>query len=452
MPLKSINPADGSLLATFDELTSQQLQQKLSDAEKAFISWRKSSFEERSAVLRKIADLLEAEKQSWGRLMTLEMGKPIKQAVGEVEKCAATCRYFADHGASFLVDEQTTHPNSVIRCLPLGTLLAVMPWNFPFWQVIRCLAPAIMAGNTVLLKHASNVPQCALAIEDIVRRAGLPDGVFQTLLIGSARVADVIRDRRVAAVTLTGSEEAGAQVAAVAGEALKKCVLELGGNDPFIVLPSADLEKAVATGVQARVVNNGQSCVCAKRFIIHEDVYDRFEQQFAEAMANLPVGDPLDDGTEVGPLANTAGLSTLRRQVEESVAAGARVVCGGEATDGAGCYFPPMVLADVPPDAPVYREEVFGPVAVLFKVRNLDEAIVLANDSPYGLGSSVWTNETAEQERCINEIEAGLTFINAMVASDPRIPFGGVKLSGYGRELGKIGSREFTNVKTVFVA
>jgi succinate-semialdehyde dehydrogenase/glutarate-semialdehyde dehydrogenase len=439
-------------LATFEELTSDRLEQKLSVAEKAFRSWRNSSFEERSAVLRRIADLLEAEKQSWGRLMTLEMGKPVKQAVGEVEKCAMTCRYFADHGASFLADEETPHPNGVTRYLPLGTLLAVMPWNFPFWQVMRCLAPAIMAGNTMLLKHASNVPQCALAIEDIVRRAGLPEGVFQTLLIGSSRVADVIRDRRVAAVTLTGSEEAGAQVAAVAGEALKKCVLELGGNDPLIVLPSADLGQAVATGVQARVVNNGQSCVCAKRFIIHEDIYDRFEQQFAAAMANLVVGNPLDEETEVGPLANTAGLSTLRRQVEESVAAGARVVCGGESGDRGGNYFPPMVLADIPPDAPVYREEVFGPVAMLFRVRDVDEAIALANDSPYGLGSSVWTNDTAEQKRCIDDIEAGLTFINSMVASDPRLPFGGVKLSGYGRELGKIGAREFTNVKTVFLA
>lgn len=450
MVFRSVNPVNGSLLATYDELQASELEDRLEKAQAASLKWRFSSFGDRSAVLRQAADILDAEKQAWARLMTLEMGKPFKQAVAEVEKCALTCRYFAENGESIFADRPVPSANdSKVRYLPLGLVLAVMPWNFPFWQVFRCLAPAVMVGNGVVLKHASNVPQCALAIEEIMRRAGLPDGVFSSLLIGSGRVADVIRDRRIAAVTLTGSEQAGASVAAVAGEVLKKCVLELGGNDPFVVLPSADIDKAVETGVLARTVNNGQSCVCAKRFIVHRDVYEEFTEKFVARMAALVVGDPMDEATDLGPLATVGGAETLMHQVERSIAGGARELTGGCPDDRKGSYFAATVLADVPCETPAYREELFGPVAVLFRVDNLDQAIELANDTPYGLGSSVWTHDPAEKSRCANEIEAGLTFFNAMVASDPRLPFGGVKLSGYGRELGDVGAREFANQKTI---
>ena len=450
MTFKSINPTDGTVLATFDELSPSQLEEKLERANSGFKQWRRSSFDERADVLRKTAEILIAGKDAWGRLMTLEMGKPLKQAVAEVEKSALTCGYFADNGASFLVDQPiTTETDSKLRYLPLGTILAVMPWNFPFWQVFRCLAPAVMAGNAVALKHASNVPQCALAIEEIMARAGLPEGVFSTLLISSSKVADVIRDPRIAAVTLTGSEGAGASVGAAAGAALKKCVLELGGNDPFIVLPSADIDKAVATGVQARTVNNGQSCVCAKRFIVHRDVYDSFAEKFTASMQSLVVGDPMEDATQVGPLANEQGASTIARQVEQSIAGGAHALTGGLPESRNGNYYVPTVLENVEPGMPAYEEELFGPVAVLMRADSFDHAIELANDTPYGLGSSIWTCDPEEQQRCMNEIEAGLTFFNAMVASDPRLPFGGIKHSGYGRELGELGAREFTNVKTI---
>lgn len=453
MSFKSINPTDGTVLASFDELSPNALDGKLEHASTAFKQWRKSSFAERSAILRRTAEILVAEKDAWGHLMTLEMGKPLSQAVAEVEKCALTCRYFADNGASILADQPIAREtDSKLRYLPLGTILAVMPWNFPFWQVFRCLAPAVMAGNAVALKHASNVPQCALAIEQIMTRAGLPVGVFSTLLISSSRVADVIRDPRIAAVTLTGSEGAGASVGAAAGAALKKCVLELGGNDPFVVLPSADIEKAVATGVQARIVNNGQSCVCAKRFIVHRDVYDSFSEKFAASMQSLVVGDPMEEATQLGPLANEQGASTIDRQVKQSLEGGARALTGGRPDSRNGNYYAPTVLEKVVPGMPAYQEELFGPVAVLMRAEDFEHAIKLANDTPYGLGSSIWTSDPEEQERCINEIEAGLTFFNAMVASDPRLPFGGVKLSGFGRELGELGIREFTNVKSVVTA
>ena len=450
MNLRSINPATGEVLATYDEIDPPTTAAKTAAAAEAQAEWRKTSFETRAEILRNVADILVDEKDKLGRMMTEEMGKPLKQAIGEVEKCALNCRYYADNAAALLADERVeTESDSVIRYLPLGVLLAVMPWNFPFWQAFRCIAPSVMAGNAVLLKHASNVPTSALAIEDVMRRAGLPNGVFQTLLIGSGQVADVVRDGHVAAVTLTGSEGAGASVASVAGSVLKKCVLELGGNDPFIILPSADLEKAVATGVTARIINNGQSCVCAKRFIVHEDIYDRFEAAFVATMEALKMGDPMTDDTDLGPLATADGLETLVDQVERSVSAGAKVLTGGTAGEGPGYYYPATALADVTPEAAAYGEEVFGPVAVILKAKDFDHAIHLANDSPYGLGSSVWTADPAEQERAANEIEAGQTFINAMVASDPRLPFGGVKLSGYGRELGVYGAREFTNIKTV---
>lgn len=450
MPMKSINPATGELMTTFNELTDTEIESRLQAAQKAYQSWRHSDFGERSRCLVKLAEIMEAEKDGLAAMMTEEMGKTRKSAEAEVLKCAHACRYFAENGATFLADEPVkTESDSFIRYLPLGTILAVMPWNFPFWQVVRCLAPAVMAGNTVILKHASNVPRCSLALEDLALRAGLPQGVFQSLLIGSSKVARIIQDPRVAAVTLTGSEAAGASVAETAGRALKKCVLELGGNDPFLVMPSADLKEAVKTGILARIMNNGQSCICAKRFIVHKDVYEPFVEKFVAGLEALVVGDPMDDATELGPMSTPDGVETLERQVRASVAAGAKLLTGGSRVEGAGNFFAPTALASVPRNAPAYSEEVFGPVAVLFEVSDLDEAIHLANDTPFGLASSVWTNDSAERERLENEIEAGQTFVNAMSASDPRLPFGGIKASGFGRELGYIGAREFTNMKTI---
>ncbi len=420
MSLLSINPATGDVIATYDELDPATTAAKTAAAATAQADWRKTSFETRAEVLHNVSKILLDEKEKLGRMMTEEMGKPLVQAIGEVEKCALSCRHYADHGAGLLADEPVkTESDSFIRYLPIRVLLAVMPWNFPFWQAFRCIASSVMAGNAVLLKHASNVPTSALAIEDILTRAGLPDGVFQTLLIGSGQVA---------AVTLTGSEAAGASVASVAGSVLKKCVLELGGNDPFIILPSANLEQAVATGITARVINNGQFCVCAKRFIVHEDIYDQFETMFTEGLEALQLGDPMLDSTDLGPLANADGLETLVDQVDRSVSAGAKLLTGGTPSDGPGYFYPATALTDVTPETAAYSEEVFGPVAVILKARNFDRAIELANDSPYGLGSSIWTSDLEEQDRAATEIEAGQTFINAMVASDPRLPFGGVKL------------------------
>ena len=452
--MQSKNPATGDVLAQFDELTPLQIEDRIARGHAGFLRHRRTSFAERAAAMRRAGDLMERDKQRFATLMTQEMGKTLKSAVAEAEKCAWVCRYYADHAERQLADEPiaTDAARSFTRCLPLGPVLAVMPWNFPFWQVFRFAAPALMAGNVGLLKHASNVPQCALAIEDLLRRAGFADGVFQTLLIGPARVAAIIEDPRVAAVTLTGSEGAGAQVGAAAGKALKKSVLELGGSDPFIVLPSANLDEAAATAVKARCINNGQSCIAAKRFIIHAAVYDAFVARMVAGLERLVVGDPMADATDVGPLATEQVLRDVTAQVDASVAAGARLLCGGKRIGTRGNFYAPTALADIPATAPAYREEVFGPVASLFKVPDLDAAIALANASPFGLGSSVWTTDDSEQRRLIDELDAGQTFVNAMVASDPRLPFGGIKRSGHGRELSTAGIREFVNLKTVYVA
>jgi succinate-semialdehyde dehydrogenase/glutarate-semialdehyde dehydrogenase len=453
--IASINPATGETLQTYEALTDAQLDDRLARADRAYRTYRRTSLAERARWLAAAAEILESEKDRLGRIMTLEMGKPIGAARAEAAKCALACRYYGEHGERLLADEpvEAGAGRSFIRYQPIGAVLAVMPWNFPFWQVFRFAAPALMAGNVGLLKHASNVPQCALAIEEIVRRAGFPPDVFQALLIGSSQVARVIDDPRVKAVSLTGSEPAGAEVASRAGRQLKKTVLELGGSDPFVVMPSADLDRAIRTAVEARTTNNGQSCIAAKRFIVDRRIAEEFEGRFVKAMAALRVGDPRDESTQVGPLATPGILEELDRQVTRSVELGARLLTGGGGVPRprVGNYYPPTVLADAPKDSPAYREELFGPVAVLFRADGIEHAIELANDTEFGLGASAWTNDAAEQERFIDELEAGLVFINGMVASDPRLPFGGVKRSGYGRELGLYGIREFVNVKTVRV-
>ena len=453
MPFASINPATGETLQTFPVLTNTELQSKLALASKAFQRHRQTSFADRAAHMGKAADILDAEKHAIARTMTLEVGKTLKASVAEAEKCVLACRYYAENAEHFLADQPYTVEGAAafVRYLPLGPILAVMPWNFPLWQVIRFAAPALMAGNVGLLKHSENVPQCALFLEDLFRRAGFAEGVFQALLVETSQVPSVLDDPRVAAATLTGSERAGSAVGEQAGRRLKKTVLELGGSDPFIVMPSADLDMAVRTAIQARTLNNGQSCIAAKRFLVAEAIADEFTRKFVSGMAALRVGDPMDDATDVGPLATPKILDALDRQVQESIAAGARLLTGGHRPDGPGNFYAPTVLTDIPPTAPAYAEELFGPVALLFRVQDIDAAIQLANDTPFGLGSSVWTNDPTEQDRFINEIEAGMTFINSMVASDPRLPFGGIKRSGYGRELSEHGLREFVNMKTVWV-
>ncbi|HEV2734515.1 MAG TPA: NADP-dependent succinic semialdehyde dehydrogenase [Longimicrobiaceae bacterium] len=453
MAIASIDPATGATLRSYDALTGDELEDRLRRADRAFRDYRRTSLADRARWMTRAAEILEAEKDALGELMTREMGKPIGAAVAEAEKCARACRYYAENGERFLADEEveTDATRSWIAYQPLGPVLAIMPWNFPFWQAFRFIAPALMAGNVGLLKHASNVPGCALAIEDVLLRAGFPEGAFQTLLVGSAAVARILDDPRVRAATLTGSTPAGRSVGESAGRNLKKTVLELGGSDPFIVMPSADLAAAARTAVTARTINNGQSCIAAKRFIVHADVYDEFERRFVEGMRALRVGDPMDPATQIGPLATEELRRGVDEQVRRSVEAGARVLTGGSAPDRAGWYYEPTVLADVPEDAPAYHEEIFGPVAALFRVDGVDEAIRLANDTVFGLGSSVWTRDETERRRFVEEIEAGMVFVNAMVASDPRLPFGGVKESGYGRELSVSGIREFVNVKTVYV-
>jgi succinate-semialdehyde dehydrogenase/glutarate-semialdehyde dehydrogenase len=454
MPIASANPATGQTERTFETLSTAQLEARLQCAADAYQRHRRTPFAERAKMMLRAAEILESEKEAFGRIMVSEMGKTLKSAMEEAAKSAWGCRYYAENAERFLADEvvPTTASRSFVTFQPIGPVLAIMPWNFPFWQVFRFAAPALMAGNVGLLKHASNVPQCALAIEEIFRRAGFAEGVFQTLLIDTAQVKSVIEDRRVAAVTLTGSNAAGSQVASAAGKVIKPTVLELGGSDPFIVMPGADLDAAVQTAVKARVVNNGQSCIAAKRFIVADAVADEFERRFVAGMEALVVGDPMDPKTDVGPLATEAQLSTIAGQVDQSVQAGARVLTGGRRLDRPGWYYAPTVLAGITPDAPAYYEEVFGPVALVFRVKGIDDAIRLANDSPFGLGASAWTRNDAERGRFIAEIEAGMVFINAMVASDPRVPFGGVKESGYGRELGHYGIREFVNIKTAWIA
>ena len=452
--MHSVNPATGELMRSYEMHSEAALDKKLQLAREAFLSWRQSRFAERARMMRRAADILESEQQSLGRMMTLEMGKPLRAAVAEAAKCAWGCRFYAEHAERFLADEpaQTDAARSYVRYQPLGAVLAVMPWNFPFWQVFRFAAPGLMAGNVALLKHAANVPQCALAIEDLFRRAGFPEGVFQTLLIGTEEVARVIEDRRVMAVTLTGSVGAGSTVAAVAGKQIKKTVLELGGSDPFLVMPSTDLERTVAMAVQARTINNGQSCIAAKRFIVHEDIYDEFERRFAELMAALKVGDPLDDNTDIGPLATADLLSLLEKQVDRTVQMGARVLAGGQRLPGKGNFYAPTVLANIPQGSPAAADELFGPVASLFRVKGIEEAVEVGNATPFGLGSSCWTNDEREQDYFVSHIEAGMAFVNRMVVSDPRIPFGGVKHSGYGRELSAEGIREFVNAKAVSIS
>jgi len=452
MAIESVNPATGRRLRAFEPYTPAAVEGKLAAAAAAFPAWSRRPIAERAQMLRRAGEILEAEKQSFAAIMTAEMGKLIGAAAQEAEKCGAACRYYADHALTFLHPEVEPNGLDAVMFQPLGAVLAVMPWNFPFWQVIRFAAPALAAGNVGLLKHASNVPQCALALEDLFARAGAPAGVFQTLLVGSERVGAIIGDERVAAVTVTGSEGAGREIASTAGRHIKKSVLELGGSDAFIVLADADLPRAVATAVKARMVNNGQSCIAAKRFIVADAVHDAFVRDFTAAMAALRVGDPAAAETQLGPLELASIRDGVADQVERSIAAGSRLLTGGRRPDGPGWFYPATVLADVPSDAPAATEEVFGPVAPVFRVAGIDEAIALANASSFGLGAAAWTRDRTAADRLARELEAGSVFINGMVASDHRFPFGGVKRSGYGRELGVFGLREFVNVKTVRTA
>ena len=452
--ITSINPATGELIASFSSLSESALDQKIAAAQNAFQEYRRVPIAERAQMMKRAADILEAEKEIFARLMTAEMGKTLRAAIEECVKCAWACRYFAESAEHWLADEtiETGAGRSFVHYEPLGSVLAVMPWNFPFWQVFRFAALALMAGNVGLLKHASNVPQCALAIEDVFRRADFPDGVFQTLLIDNDHVKSLITDPRIAAVTLTGSERAGREVAGQAGKQIKKAVLELGGSDPFIVMPSADMKTAVATAVKARTINNGESCIAAKRFIVSAAVYDDFERRFVKGMAELSVGDPTQENTDIGPLATGKLLQDLDAQVQSLVNTGARILTGGRRLERAGYFYMPTVLTNIDRNNPTYREELFGPAAMLFRIRDVAEAIEIANETPFGLAASAWTNDPAEQQRFIDGIQAGVVFINKMVASDPRLPFGGVKHSGYGRELSSHGLREFTNIKTVSIA
>jgi succinate-semialdehyde dehydrogenase/glutarate-semialdehyde dehydrogenase len=453
MAIATINPATGELIKSFEPLTSAQIETKLQKAIDTFATYRKSSFSQRAQWMLKAAGILENEKEAFGKIMTTEMGKTLRSAVEEAAKCAWVCRYYAENAEKFLADEpvETGAKKSFIHYQPLGPVLAVMPWNFPFWQVLRFAAPALMAGNVGLLKHASIVPQSALLIEDLFLRAGFPEGAFQTLLISSREVDRVLGDPRVMAATLTGSEQAGIEVGIGAAKRIKKVVLELGGSDPFIVMPSANLDTATSTAVKARIFNNGQSCIAAKRFIVAESIAEKFESMFAQKMAALRVGDPFDESTELGPLSTADGVADLVRDVQKTVEMGAKVLTGGKPLQRPGNFFAPTVLVNIPKGSPAHKEELFGPVASVFRAKDVDDAIRIANDSRFGLGASAWTNEPAEQQKFIDGLDSGMVFINRMVASDPRIPFGGVKWSGHGRELGAVGIREFTNMKTVWI-
>lgn len=454
MAIMTTNPVTGETVEEFEELTPAEVDERLQRAADAFRRYRWTTFAERAGWLRRAADLLDDEAERLGGLATLEMGKTFASAVAEVRKCAQGCRWYAEHGERLLADEPHDVPDARVltRYEPLGPVLAVMPWNFPYWQVFRFAAPALMAGNVGLLKHASNVPQCAVAIEELLRRAGFPDGTFQTLLVGSAAIEAIVEDDRVRAVTLTGSEPAGRAVAATAGRCLKPSVLELGGSDAFIVMPSADLAEAVENAVTSRLLNNGQSCINAKRFIVHRDVAEEFTRRMVERMEAVVVGKPTDPATEVGPLATADGLETLDRQVQDTVAAGARLLTGGKPAGGPGHFYPPTVLTDIPDGSPAHREELFGPVALVWAAADVDDAIRLANDSDLGLGGSVWTADAAEQQRFVAEVETGMIYVNKTTESTPEVPFGGAKNSGYGRELAGFGIRSFVNPKTVWIA
>ena len=458
MPIATVNPANGETLKTYEAMGTEEIERRLQLAEATFRTYRTSAFAERARLMHRAADLLDEDQQDIGRTMTTEMGKPVKQARAEAAKCAKSMRWYADHAEELLADEQPAAADvkdsggarALVRYRPLGPVLAVMPWNFPLWQVIRFAAPALMAGNVGLLKHASNVPQTALYLEDLFHRAGFPEGAFQTLLVGSGAIEEILRDERVKAATLTGSEPAGRAVASVAGDMVKKTVLELGGSDPYVVMPSADVERAAQIAVTARVQNNGQSCIAAKRFIVHADVFDAFAERFVAGMKALTVGDPLEEETEVGPVASEQGRSDLEELVDDAVESGATVLCGGERPDGPGWFYPPTVLTDITREMRIHREETFGPVATLYRVADLDEAVLLANDTPFGLSSNVWTRDEAEVERFVRDLESGGVFFNGMTASHPAFPFGGVKRSGYGRELSGHGIREFCNITTVW--
>ncbi|MEU0225323.1 NADP-dependent succinic semialdehyde dehydrogenase [Streptomyces sp. NPDC006284] len=458
MPIATVNPANGETLKTYEAMGEEEIERRLQLAEATFRTYRTTGFYERAGLLRRAADLLEADQNEIGEVITTEMGKPVKQARAEAAKCAKAMRWYADHAAELLADDEPAQSDvedsgasrALVRYRPLGPVLAVMPWNFPLWQVIRFAAPALMAGNVGLLKHASNVPQTALYLEDLFHRAGYPEGCFQTLLVGSAAVDDILRDERVRAATLTGSEPAGRAVAATAGEMIKKTVLELGGSDPFVVMPSADVDRAAEVAVTARTQNAGQSCIAAKRFIVHTDVYDAFAARFTEGMRALKVGDPMDEGTDVGPLSSEQGVEDLVELVEDAVRGGATVLCGGERPEGPGWYYPPTVLAGVTREMRIHREEAFGPVATLYRAADLDEAVLIANDSDFGLSSNVWTRDDADVDRFVRDLEAGGVYVNGMTASHPAFPFGGIKRSGYGRELSGHGIREFCNITTVW--
>src|SRR5437763_3994069 len=454
MAIASVNPTTAEALKEFTPLDSRAIEGRLVNAESAFRLYRATSFEQRAAWLNGAAHWLEQGKSRLARMMTLEMGKLLRAAEDEIVKCARGCRFYAENAEGFLTEHQIKmeSANNFVRYEPIGPVLAIMPWNFPFWQVFRFAGPALMAGNVALIKHAANVPQCALAIEDIFHRAGFPEGVFQALLIETGQVRGLIDDPRVKAVTLTGSERAGSEVASAAARQIKKSVLELGGSGPFIVMPSADLKAAIKTGVAARMQNAGQSCIAAKRFILSDQIYDRFVPEFVERMRSLKVGDPRDATTEIGPLATEAILRGVDQQVQDSIAAGAKLLIGGKRIDRPGFFYEPTVLTDVPRDSPVAREEIFGPVASIFRASSAAEAIKIGNDTSFGLGASAWTNDANEQQLFAAELETGMVFINSMVASDPRLPFGGAKRSGFGRELGAEGIREFVNIKTVSIA
>lgn len=453
MAIESRNPSTGEELTRYEALDGTAVEERLRRAATAFRVWKNTSFEQRARLMTRAAELLEVESQRFAHLITLEVGKPLRASVDEVLKSARGCRYYAQNAQSFLADEivPTEAMHSYLRYEPCGPVLAIMPWNFPFWQVFRFAAPALMAGNVALMKHAPNVPQCALAIEKAFQKAGFPEGVFQTLLLETEQVAGLLEDRRVSAVTLTGSAKAGEDVASRAGRALKKSVLELGGSDPFIVMPTANLTQAVSAAIKSRTMNAGQSCIAAKRFILDQTIAEEFLRNFVAAMEALKVGDPLEPDTDIGPLARADLVDTLDAQVNTTVAMGARILTGGARLVGRGNYYPPTVLVEIPKDSPAYREELFGPVASMFRVDGVEAAIQVANDTCFGLGASVWTSDVREQTRFINELEAGQVFVNAAVASDPRLPFGGIKMSGFGRELGILGIREFVNVKTVWL-